>query len=77
MPVIPTTSFCDTPRVGMAVAIAIMMKMTASSPGRRCQLRLSSVSITWTVKSTTKNRMKAAGVQELRPMRVARITFNV
>ena len=74
---IPTMSFCDTPRVGTAVAIAIMVKMTASSPGRRCHPRLSVARTTWTVRRRTKKRMKAAGVQELSPMRDPRITFKV
>ena len=57
--------------------MAIMVKMTTSSPGRSSQDRLSKPNDTCTVRRRTKNRMKAAGVQELRPMRDPWITLMV
>ena len=64
-----------TPRVGMAVATAIMMKTVTSSARLRARRGLMAPRATWTVRSSTKSRKKAAGVHELRPRRVPWITM--
>ena len=59
-----------TPRVGIAVATAIMMKTVTSSARLSAQLRRMTPSAICKVSNRTKSRKKAAGVQELRPRRV-------
>ena len=59
------SSMPTTPRVGMAVATAIMAKMTTNSPRRKPQRPKA----TWTVNSRTNSKKNAAGVAELSPRR--------
>ena len=64
-----------TPRVGMAEATIIMKNTTISSPRRRahpvCRRRSSGCM----KRSSRKRAKKAAGVEELSPMRLPRISM--
>ena len=63
------SSMPTTPRVGMAVATAIIAKIVTSSPRLKAQARLSAPKKRCRVNSRTKSRKKAAGVAELKPSR--------
>ena len=64
-----------TPRVGIAEAIIIMKNTTISSPRRRTQPALRPRSSGCTRSSSRKRAKNAAGVAELSPRRLPRISM--